>query len=356
MKNLLYVSLLLSSIWTCVEPIDLKIELPEQFLVVDGAFTDSEEVDEVRLSYAVDYDRQIFEAIEKASVAIVREDGISELLVETKPGHYVFQKVLVKGEIGKTYHLEIGLPDGKTYRSIPEVLKYAPPIDRFVYDISSVEFTNDLGRLVTSLNFNLSLQSTINTEIQTDFFRWEVENVYLFEKPYLYYRSFPPDPCPMCYVTQVLDPQVISLKDGRLYASDAVVEEQVATKKMDFSFGFAQSFRVAQYNISKTAFDYWSDINLISNRVGSIFDVPPAAVKGNIERSDGKEEIVLGYFSVAGVSHSTIFITPEDTFEDFKAPPFCGLDPRTPTEVLHPFCYDCMLIDNSSKERPFYWR
>ncbi|MEM9885606.1 MAG: DUF4249 domain-containing protein [Bacteroidota bacterium] len=354
-KHLLYLigGLLL---WSCLDPIDFNVEFPENLIVVDGTFTNSEEPEEVRLSYAIDYGGQIFEPIEKARLSIHEENGASEALLEIEPGIYQFQKKKVQGAVGKSYHLEIALEDGRIYESAPELLRAAPPIDGFSYDISAVESVNDFGKVVSDFNFNLFVESTVNAEAESQFLRWEMVHVYAFEEPYLWYNSFPPDTCKICYVTQALDPQIIRLFDGSNFATAASIKEQVATKTMDFTFNFAQSYRVAQYRISKAAFNYWSNINQISNQVGNIFDAPPAPVLGNVRNLDDPSEEVLGYFSVAGVEKSAIFITKGDIFDRYQPPLFCGTEPRWPTDELAPFCYECRLIEGSAKERPFYWK
>lgn len=321
--------------------------------MVDGTFTNSEETDVVRLSYAVDYGEQTFLSVENANLIIYDDAGQSENLVETEAGVYEFQKNIVRGEVGKTYYLEIVLEDGRTYHSNREMLQAAPVIDSFSYEIKNIEYANDFGSLVSSFNFNLFVESTINTEKNTNLLRWEVEHIYAFEKPFLYY--LPPDICYICYVEEILNPQIINIFDGRNFAPVSSIKEQIATKVMDYTFAFPQSYRVAQYNISEPAYDYWSNINKISNQIGDIFDAPPAYVQGNINRIDDSSETVLGYFSVAGVDYATIFITEGDVVEQYKPRPYCGIEPRSPSDQLVPACYNCLIIENSSKKRPDYW-
>ncbi|MEM6697273.1 MAG: DUF4249 domain-containing protein [Bacteroidota bacterium] len=353
MKKLILYSILIFSLISCLDKIDFDTEFPDNLIVVDGTFTNSEETDIVKLSFALDYGKQTFVPVADAQLRIYENDGDFEELVETERGIYEFQKNKIKGVAGNAYHLEISLKDGRVYRSQPEKLKIAPVIDSFSYNVSPIEYTNDFGRIISSLNFNLSVQSTINKENQTDFLRWEVEHVYAFEQPYLYYIPF--STSAVCYVVETLDPQQIELFDGRNFATEANIKSPIATKEMDYTFGYAQSYRVSQYALSEAAYNYWANLNKVSNQVGNIFDAPPAPVKGNLFRVDDESELVLGYFGVAGVERSTLFITPGEIREFYSPISFCGSDPRDPREELPQPCYGCSIIQGSSFERPEYW-
>jgi len=46
----------------------------------------------------------------------------------------------------------------------------------------------------------------------------------------------------------------------------------------------------------------------VSETTGGLYDVIPAAVPGNVKCTSDPDELVLGYFSVSGVSNKRIFI------------------------------------------------
>ncbi|MEM1328081.1 MAG: DUF4249 domain-containing protein [Bacteroidota bacterium] len=338
---------------SCLEKIDFDTDFPDNLLVVDGTFTDTDEVDQVRLSFAIDYGNQTLAPIQNAQLTLYDDKGNSEELVEVGDGDYQFVKARLSGRVGTSYHLEILLNDGRLYRSEPEILRAAPPIDSFLYTVRPFERTNDFGRIINEVDFQLSVQTDINSEQQTSFLRWDVEHVYAFQQPYLYYIPF--SSSAVCYVTEELNAQAISIFDGRNFAENATIREQVASKEMDYTFAYAQSYRVSQYAMSERAYTYCSQIDQISNRVGNIFDVPPAPVRGNIKSVNDPEETVLGFFNVSGVSRSTLFLTPGDTQEFYQPIQFCAGTFNNSRDQLPQPCYGCLVIQGSSLERPFYW-
>lgn len=353
MTNKLPFLLLLISLAACLEPLDFDSELEEEFLVVDGTFTDSDESDQVYLSRAFEYGKQLQLPVEEATLTVYDERGNSEQLIALGKGIYEFQKQEVSGQIGESYYLEIELKDGKRYRSTPEQLNAAPPIDSLTFDVAEFEEVNDFGRIITRLVFQLSVNSIINSEGKNSFLRWETEHIYAFQQPYLYYipfsRSF------TCFVREPINTQSIYLIDGSDFSTDVSIKQEVASKTMNYTFNYAQSYRVSQYALNESAHTYWSRINQVSNLVGNIFDAPPAPVIGNLRNIDDENETVLGYFTVAGVSRQTFFSTAGLIAPFYRVSPYCGGPARTPTEVLEPACYGCLIIENSTFERPFYW-
>lgn len=353
MKHPIFYLLSLLSLTACLEPIDFEPELEQEFLVVDGTFTDSDESDYIRLSKAFEYGKQLRLPVEEATLIVYDGNGNSEQLIALGEGVYKFQKQEVKGEVGESYYLEIELKDGRRYRSMPELLNAAPPIDSLTFKINRFEEPNDLGRVVARLEFQLFVNSTINPEGKNNFLLWETEHIYAFEQPYLYYIAF--SKSVICYVREPINEQQIYVLDGNDFTANAPIEAQIASRAMNYTFNYAQSYRVSQYSLNESAHIYWSRINQISNVVGNIFDAPPAPVRGNLRNIEDENETVLGYFTVAGVSRETFFLTPGMTAPFYKANPYCGSAPRSPSERLLPPCYNCLLISNSSLERPFYW-
>jgi hypothetical protein len=335
---------------SCLEEFDFDTEAPEDIIVVDGTFTDSEEVDEVRLAYAMGYGVQTFLPVLNAQLTLFDEHGNSEALLEVDKGVYQFAKSELVGEIGTAYYLDILLPDGRRYQSTPEVLRAAPAIDSLSFDVERLEEVNDFGRLVDVLNFQLLVQTTINEEQRTDFLRWEIEHVYSYTELMVSPLSLPKT----CYVKEEnLNQQDIPIFDGRAVDGNTTIQEQVASKRMDFTFGYAQSYRVSQYAMSEAAYIYREQIDQISNNVGNIFDLPPAPVKGNIVNVNDPVETVLGYFSVSGVTRSTLFVTKGEVVDFYRPLDPCGAN--APSGRPPNFCFSCFALSNSSTDRPFYW-
>jgi hypothetical protein len=98
------------------------------------------------------------------------------------------------------------------------------------------------------------------------------------------------------------------------------------------------------------------------NRSGSIFELPPARIEGNIFNPENEEEIVLGYFEVAKTD--TLSFTLYSSEFDTYIPPTCPDQDRNfwrnfngqPLTIMgiSPQCIDCTSVRNSTTEKPSF--
>ncbi len=65
---------------------------------------------------------------------------------------------------------------------------------------------------------------------------------------------------------------------------------------------------VKQYSMSREEYEFWDKIRTMSQNTGGLYDVTPVSVTGNIQCITDPAEVVLGFFSVSGVSYKRIFI------------------------------------------------
>lgn len=337
----------------CVASITFEAEKGTGTLVVDGTLTNFDEPQLIRLSRTVPYGKQEFQPVTGAQVKISTTNNLSELLVEKEPGVYELLQQTVKSEIGQTYELEITLPDGNIYRSLPETMPSVPEIDSLFFDIGVEEFSSDGGSVLAKKLLNVFAQTTINQNDQTDFLRWKVEHVHQFVEPLLVY--LPLRSPKTCYIYDKLNPQVISLRDGRNFAPSTSVVTQVSENNLNFTYNWAHAYRVFQYSMTERAFQYWSDLDKISNQVGNLLDTPPAVVRGNMYNVNDAEELVLGYFSASGLSIKALFISKPELAPDYEPPVYCGVEPRVYNEKLNLGCVNCLELENSTTVRPDFW-
>lgn len=68
------------------------------------------------------------------------------------------------------------------------------------------------------------------------------------------------------------------------------------------------SMLVKQYAISREEYEFWNTIKTMTENTGGLYDVTPISVTGNIMSLSDPEEIVLGFFSVSGVTTSRTFL------------------------------------------------
>jgi hypothetical protein len=67
------------------------------------------------------------------------------------------------------------------------------------------------------------------------------------------------------------------------------------------------SLLVKQYSIGEEAFHYWNELKKTSQEQGFLFDRQPALLKSNIRNVNNEGEIILGFFSMAGLVERRAF-------------------------------------------------
>lgn len=68
------------------------------------------------------------------------------------------------------------------------------------------------------------------------------------------------------------------------------------------------SIQVKQYSLNEDEYDYWEKRQRITENVGGLYDINPAALPSNLYCIENANETVLGYFGVSAVSSKRIFI------------------------------------------------
>jgi hypothetical protein len=346
MKLIHLVLLLFSSFifCRCIDEIKLDTGSGVQKLAVDGLIADSLQVYSIKVSTSAVLgvgNDNILTPLEGATVKVLDDAGGSFEFLETSPGVYTRE---MQGEAGKAYHVEVVLPDGKTILSKPEVLKKAPSIGAVSAEVVDESYLSNTGKFIEEQKLILSMNTTAAGP-QQRFLRWRAEAEYEFKEAYPGALN-----TKLCYVKNNVDLNNISVYDAEDFAGGEINEQQVL--KTDFNYRFADMFcfHLFQYAISEAEYKYWQGVNDIVNIDGSLFDPPPGTVRGNLYFKDDPGELVLGYFSVAGVAYRREFINSQ-TLGIFMERKCHGLSFRP----QYAECMECLKILNSTTERPPYW-
>ena len=281
----------------CVEEIKLPLRDPQPQLVVEGLLTDDRVPYEVKLSYTGVFASGRFLpsrlTVNGALVRISDDKGNATTLDQDllDPGTYRSTDPNFVGIAGRTYTLTVITPDEKKYTSKPQRLDAVPPISR-VY----AEFTERTRARPDGYEIYLDTQDPAET---ANYYRW---TAYGFSNrpcgnPYLWVPFFSKN-------INVLNDQNINGKE--------VKRRNVLFSAM---YGSGLHFiEVAQYGMSREAFQFWQLYNEQLSRTGSILDPLPAPIKGNVINADNPQDIALGFFQVSGVSRRKLKITPDGKF------------------------------------------
>ncbi len=348
MKKYILVILIGFLMQTCIDPFEFSVEEPERILVVDGKITNStEDAQTIRLTYTTEFGKINNPPVENALILLKDDEGNAATFVEDEPGLYSLDpNGDMQGTIGKTYHIEINLPNGKQYISTPETMQPTPVIDDIFYTFTEETVTNDLGSGVTNNYMRVHIGTPIIETEQGLLLRWDVEDVYQrIEPPQPWNPFFSPK---SCFKHANTNPQDVLLFDARNLGASRIDDNIVATKRIDVTFWEKHYFNVSQYSLTQNAYNYWSELDKIANNVGGLFDTPPATVRGNIQNVNDPNELVLGYFEASSSSLIRIYTFRQDI-------PYTIPDPCNSSWNLPEQCLNCLVIPGSTTVRPHYW-
>jgi hypothetical protein len=118
----------------------------------------------------------------------------------------------------------------------------------------------------------------------------------------------PKDCCFTCYQFETVGNQSYFLSSDDNF--NGLSSKLVAGFIPDNGRRFVNTYRVdlRQLNVSQEAYRFLRLVKQQSEISGSVFDPPPANIRGNMISLDDPEEVVLGYFIAAGESTQRVYI------------------------------------------------
>jgi hypothetical protein len=359
--------MLLVFVTGCIEPFDVTYENDTSNVVVTGSITDQVPA-RVEIARPAETNHTRVSGIRKvtgATVTLSDDLGFQEVLQETSKGIY---QGVTKGIVGRSYHIEVTLPDDSQIKSTPQLLKPCPSIDKL--ELEQVSFGNPISENikveVIGLNLNIHVD---RKDTVSHFYKWSIGGTYEMYTAYnmqgkLCKTIDSKNDSKPCYVSY-LDYTNFTL--GESVSKDA----DLISKKLKFlspnsTYLYGHSLEVSQYSMTKDAFDYWSKVEGQQKGVGSVFDPPPAQIIGNLRFIDDKQSNVMGFFEASSVKKRRVFLDRSN---------FKNLDPDSPNffddginepcfdrwpgteRYLFPYdyCCDCSLHDNSTRTKPSFW-
>jgi hypothetical protein len=351
-------------VWTlfgsCVDQISFPLEkADEEKLIVSGVLTDLNETQYVFLSETTSNARQPIASgqyfvlndlprpIQGASVVLAKEgSGNLWFYQETKPGQYELNGFRpVGGEGG--YYLEVRIGN-RVYRSNAHQFPEVVGSDELSFSFQRGQFGDSPETSFVSIVSKVTLPQQVGGY----YLRWMVEEAYywnltFFPNPF----NTPP---PNCFVFGYPDPERINLLNGDLLNNPGGQSSLVlAQRGIDQSFLSRHYFMVRQLSIDKEAHEYWRKVLELVNNSGSVFDSPPAPIRGNIRRLDFPNEMVLGYFEVAKASIKRIYTTRADV--PYFIEDICAYVPGKSAALYPPTCRACSAFPNSTSQVPSWW-
>ncbi len=347
-RTLIFISFFVCLCSGCIDTLDFIGETQEGQIVIYGLLTDIEGNQQVDVGITRNFGLAQ-ESLPGAQVTLRTDSGNAFSYESEGDGKHVLYNFKAEPNVG--YYLTV-FAQGKTYVSDTTVLSGGHAIDKLRFS-----FTFEPIRSIASEPvFTVFADSDLHASADQLYLRWKVEETYLWQL-----TSFPPEgpslpPPSVCFIRDVMDPTRLNLFTNA--GTNTRRTSQVMAKRLvDNSFIGPFFVSVTQLSISRKAFEYWERIKIMLNNQGSLFDVPPAPVIGNIRNPEDSNERVLGYFEVAKAQVSRIYTISNDV--PFFLNPPCLYVPGKDRFAYSQECLDCRVRARGrpwTHEAPPWWR
>ncbi len=274
----------------------------KELLVVEGIITNQAGGNTIKLSLSLPLGSKVnARPLKGCTVTISDNLNNSYPLIETVAGTYITNPDHFHGVTGRKYTLHIATNNPGTnfnsYESIPMELKSVPLIDTLFHE-RIIFKTNQQG--VPSKEGCQVYLNTSDPEGICKYYRWDYTETWEFQLPYFV-------PNRVCWMSN--NSKVINIKNTSVLSEDRINRYPInfisnQTDRLNVRY----SILVNQYSLNEDEFSYWEKLQNITQQVGSLYDITPASVPGNIFCIEDPAEKVLGYFSVSAKASKRIFI------------------------------------------------
>lgn len=351
MKRTTYI-LLLFLIGSCIDPYKVEVGQGSQLLTVEGMITSIPQVHRIQLTRSDTYG-SVFQGL-------IRPVTGATVIVRDDQGNVTFfaENSVVRGGydspanfaavIGRSYTLQIQTVEGKAYSSFPERVESVPEVKELTYKLIKIPVEGEINP-----RSGLQLIASIDDPAdQNNFYFWRNDpSVYILKtRPDLFTPrpsdanpSREPQPkacCDTCFRTELVGNQGIFLaQDDNFNGLNTRLPVGFIE---DDGLRFIQNYRVdlRQMSISQSAYRFLRLVKQQTEISGSVFDPPPANIKGNMISLDNPEEVVLGYFIAAGEQKKRLYIRGSD------------VEFRQNVSIIPD---DCRLIEGAQVNPPADW-
>lgn len=345
----------------CVDQISFPLEKSEsERLIVSGLITNEKGTKRIFLSTTTAANRPpLFvngyytqndapRPVQNAQITLWRagQPLLGDPFQEVRPGVYEYE-LEESLEEGIPYFVQIQV-GGKTYRSAAQVMPSILGKDdlSFSFERARIADNPDAAQLI------LKTELTLPQVTGEYYLRWDVEEAYFWD------LTFFPNPFntppPNCIVFDFPDPERITLVNGKMLNLPGGKSTQIlAQRPVDQSFLSRHFFTVRQLSITKEAFTYWQQIREVVNNSGSVFDSPPAAIRGNVSNVKDPSEVILGFLEVAKAKETRLFTTRGDV--PYFLEKVCEYIPGKRADQYLPTCLSCEAFPNSTRVYPDWW-
>ncbi|MDH3651273.1 MAG: DUF4249 domain-containing protein [Saprospiraceae bacterium] len=338
----------------CIDTLDIELPIEDQNrLVVEGFVERGKDVYVffVTVSGTQATSETPLRNLQEAQIEIIVDGSPSITLVNAEPrsmGIDEFHQSYGGDAETAVFRLRVQAR-GQTYESQDQSIIESPPVGSLSMTTTTRSELNSVENIVENSFVELRIDAPVlNDQNQRVSMRWDVSAVYEYaevawtDNPFFQTKS--------CYV----DDRPRNSNFSLVLASEVRGEEvrglMIDEINLGGKFNRGYYYTVLQRTLTDQAADYWNQIALSGTREGSIFDVPAGRLASNINNISQPDESVLGYFYGSAVDTLRLLVRAADV--NYPRGP-CPLDGAI--DETNPCC-DCLRLQNSTTERPHYWR
>jgi len=279
---------------------------PNNYLVVDGVInTGPNSVTIINLNRTRNLNDTIVTGIPElgAQISIVDLNGAGYPLIDSA-GNGLYKSSPLTLDPAGQYKIEITTADNRKYTSDYVTSKATPPIDSIFYEQPH--------------DFTLYL-TTHDPTNSTHYYRWDYLQTWEHDSRYQspwelrHGQVWAKDPdsgsqqTDRCWSTSMSN--TILLGNTTALSQDFVNKMPIITMiNNDLHLDIAYYILVRQYALTKEAYNYWQLIQKTSQQVGTLFDLQPTQLTGNIYCTSNPNEPVIGYMSASSIQQAHLYI------------------------------------------------
>ena len=298
------VLLMMLYFFNCRKPYDPPaITIPNNYLVVDGIInTGVGSVTSVNVNRTRNLGDTVVGGIPElnAQVTVISGNGTSYPLTDTAAtGIYTSPPLTL--DANQQYYITINTVDGKKYISDRVTPKQTPPIDSFYWqqphDITFYINTHDPSNNTRYYRWDYTETWEHDAQLQTG---WTVKNGLIIPMDSTNQTN-------QCWTT--VHSSNILLATTVALSSDIVNAFPIQTiPNGDDRLTMKYSLLAREYALTADAYAYWQLIQKTSQQLGTLFDLQPSQLIGNIHSLSNPNEPVIGFLSASSVREQRLFL------------------------------------------------
>ncbi|CAD5258536.1 MULTISPECIES: DUF4249 domain-containing protein [unclassified Imperialibacter] len=329
----------------CVEQFELDIPRSTQNFVVEAILLDDTRFQKVVLS-KINLDGKS-EPFDDARVVLQSDNDDIEIVFESRGEGLYTPLVFVQIARGDKYRLVIDTDEETRIVSDWEEVPEDVALEGGYWESHTFEFVNDNG--VTIKRNGINFRANTGTfQSPNTFLRYDFETAHINEAPF----RDPRCDCLNCYIISGSD-EFLNITSATESEGKSIKDHLITFLPLDKRFSFRLTMLVRQIAITRNAFLFYQSIDQQRNLNGSIFDPPPAIIKGNLYVEEKKDINVYGLFEVGRLSEIPITIYKSNIKNEFLTYlDICYAGARI--NNVESFCFSCYAEEGASP-RPYYF-